>query len=157
MATYAGQNYGAKRMDRVKMGLKHGMVMTAVFSLLMLIVLQLFSSQIITFFVDDPEVIYIGGTALKITSWLYIFLGTIYMTRGILNGVGDALFAFINGIVEMLCRIFLPMLLVLIPALGLWGIWWTAGLTWFISAMFCLLRYWSWRKKAAFPTEIQAE
>ncbi|MBP3540760.1 MAG: MATE family efflux transporter [Clostridia bacterium] len=159
MATYAGQNYGAKRMDRVKMGLKHGMAMSAIFSLFMLIVLQLFSSQIITFFVDDPEVIHIGGTALKITSWLYIFLGTIYMTRGILNGVGDALFAFINGIVEMLCRIFLPMLLVLIPTVGLWGIWWTAGLTWFISAAFCLLRYWSWRKKAAIPAEaeIQAE
>ena len=60
---------------------------------------------------------------------------------------GDALFAFINGVVEMLARIFLPMLMVLIPSVGMWGIWWTAGLAWFISAVFCMLRYISWRKK----------
>ena len=39
------------------------------------------------------------------------------------------------------------MLLVLIPGVGMWGIWWTAGLTWMISALFCLLRYFSWRRK----------
>ena len=148
MATYAGQNYGAKRMDRVKMGLKQGMLMSAAFSLVMLLILQFFSKEIISIFVDNEDVITIGAKALKLTSWFYIFLATIYMTRGILNGVGDALFAFINGIVEMLCRIFLPMLLVLIPTVGLWGIWWTTGITWFISAVFCLLRYISWRRKA---------
>lgn len=149
MSTYAGQNFGAKRIDRVKLGLKQGMLMSGAFSLLMLIVLQLFSKPIISIFVNDAEVIRIGATALKLTSWFYIFLATIYMTRGILNGVGDALFAFINGVVEMLCRIFIPMLIVMIPMVGLWGIWWTTGITWFISAAFCLMRYVSWRKKTA--------
>lgn len=147
LATYAGQNYGAKRMDRVKNGLKHGMVMAGVFTAVMVVVIQLLGDQIISMFVADEEVIRIGGTALRLTSWFYVFLGTIYMTRGILNGVGDALFALINGIVEMVCRIVLPMLLVLIPGVGMWGIWWTAGLTWMISALFCLLRYFSWRRK----------
>ena len=149
MSTYAGQNFGAKRIDRVKLGLKQGMLMSGAFSLLMLIVLQLFSKPIISIFVNDAEVIRIGAKALTLTSWFYIFLATIYMTRGILNGVGDALFAFINGVVEMLCRIFIPMLIVMIPMVGLWGIWWTTGITWFISAAFCLMRYVSWRKKTA--------
>lgn len=148
LATYAGQNYGARRMDRVKNGLKHGMVMSAIFTAFMLLVMQLFSNQIISIFVADEEVIRIGGTALRMTSWFYIFLATIYMCRGILNGIGDALFAFINGVVEMICRIGLPMLVVMIPTVGMWGIWWTTGLTWMISALFCLLRYISWRKKA---------
>lgn len=147
LATYAGQNYGAKRMDRVKDGLRHGMVMALIFTAVMMVIIQLLSNQIIAAFVADEEVIRIGGAALRLTSWFYVFLATIYMTRGILNGVGDALFALINGIVEMLCRIVLPMLLVLIPMVGMWGIWWTAGLTWMISALFCLLRYFSWRRK----------
>ena len=147
LATYSGQNYGAGRLDRVKDGLKHGMFMSAIFSLLMLVINQTLGEPIISIFVDDPEVISIGAQALRLTSWFYIFLATIYMTRGILNGVGDALFAFINGVVEMLARIFLPMLMVLIPTVGMWGIWWTAGLAWFISAFFCMLRYFSWRKK----------
>jgi len=69
------------------------------------------------------------------------------MTRGLLNGIGDALFAFINGIVEVVCRIGLPMLIVLVPGLGMKGIWWTAGLAWVISAIFCVLRYAMWRRK----------
>ena len=97
---------------------------------------------------DDAEVIRIGGAALRITSWFYIFLALIYMCRGVLNGVGDALFSFINGVVEVACRIFLPMLLVLIPTMGMWAIWWTTGATWMISGLTCFVRYLYWRHKA---------
>ena len=152
LATYAGQNYGAGKLDRVKSGLKHGMIMSAGFSLLMFSINQTLGVPIISIFVDDAEVIQIGAQALRLTSIFYIFLATIYMTRGILNGVGDALFAFINGVVEMICRICLPMLMVLIPTVGMWGIWWTTGLSWFISAVFCMLRYISWRKKTGTAT-----
>ena len=147
LSTYTGQNFGAKRMDRVKNGFKHAMAMTSVFTLVMLILVQLLGDQIISFFVDDPEVIHIGGLALRITSWFYIFLALIYMTRGVLNGVGDALFSFITGVVEVACRIGLPLILVAMTSIGMWGIWWTTGLSWLISAIFCLLRYFSWRKK----------
>ncbi|MBO5502285.1 MAG: MATE family efflux transporter [Clostridia bacterium] len=148
LSTYTGQNFGAKRMDRVKNGLKHAMTMAAVFTLMMLMIVQLLGDQIISFFVEDQEVIRIGGLALRITSWFYIFLALIYMTRGVLNGVGDALFSFINGVVEVACRIGLPLLLVAVTSIGMWGIWWTTGLTWTISGIVCFLRYLSWRKKA---------
>lgn len=147
MSTYAGQNYGAKRMDRVKLGFRHGTVMAMSYTILMVLAGQLLGRQIISIFVNDPEVIAMGGRALRITSWFYFFLAIIYMSRGILNGIGDALFAFINGVVEMICRICLPLLVVLIPGTGVWGIWWTAGTTWFISAAFCFLRYVVWKKK----------
>ena len=147
LSTFAGQNYGAKRNDRVTLGVRDGFVLVLVFSLTMLILIQLLSGSFISIFVDDPEVIRIGGTALRITSWFYVFLGAIYVTRGTLNGVGDALFALINGVVEMAGRIFLPMLLVLIPAMGMWGIWWTACLTWTLSALFCTLRYLVWYRR----------
>ena len=39
------------------------------------------------------------------------------------------------------------LLLAMIPSVGLWGIWWTAGLTWCISAIFCMLRYFFWNQK----------
>ena len=110
--------------------------------------MQLLGGQIIRVFVTDADVVALGGSAVRLTSCFYVFLGTIYMTRGTLNGVGDTLFSFINGIIEMLCRIFLPMGLMLIPSVGVWAIWWTTGLTWAISAIACLLRYFSWNRKA---------
>lgn len=69
------------------------------------------------------------------------------MCRGILNGVGDALFALINGVVEVVARVGSLVLLTGIPAVGMWSIWWTTGITWFLSALCCLWRYLSWRKK----------
>jgi Na+-driven multidrug efflux pump len=103
--------------------------------------------EIISAFIREEEVVRMGARALRLTSCFYFFLGVIYVTRGTLNGIGDALFALINGVVEMICRIFLPTLLVLLPGVGVWGIWWTAGLTWLISAVFCCLRYFAWRRK----------
>ena len=109
--------------------------------------MQLFGPNIVEAFVSDAEVVALGGRALRLTSLFYVFLGTIFVTRGTLNGVGDTLFSFINGVIEMLCRIFLPMGLMLIPSVGVWAIWWTTGLTWAISAIACLLRYFSWNRK----------
>ena len=151
LSTYAGQNFGAGRIDRVRSGLRDSVMAVTVFALIMLGIMQTFGNNIISFFVTEPDVIALGGSALRLTSWFYFFLGLIYITRGTLNGIGDALFSFINGIVEMGGRILIPLGLVMIPSVGVWGIWWTAGLTWMVSAFFCVLRYLSWRHKNAGP------
>lgn len=149
LATYAGQNYGAGRMDRVKNGFRHGMTMSTIFTVALMVIYQILAAPVMSLFVDEAEVIAIGTTGMRFTSWFFIFLAVINMTRGILNGIGDALFAFINGAVEIVSRIVLPLLLVMIPGIGMGSIWWTAGLSWAISALSCLWRYFSWRKKQA--------
>lgn len=146
LSTYAGQNYGAGRLDRVRDGLRDGMLAMAAFSAVMLLTMQLLGGQIIRVFVTDADVVALGGSAVRLTSCFYVFLGTIYMTRGTLNGVGDALFSFINGVIEMACRILLPIALMRVAGVGVRVIWWTAGLTWMISALFCAMRYLSWRR-----------
>ena len=148
LSTYAGQNYGARRLDRVREGVKDAMLVMAVFSGAMLIVIQLLGPDIVRAFVSDGDVVTLGGKAFRLTSWFYVFLGTIFVIRGALNGVGDTLFSFINGIIEMLCRIFLPMGLMMLLSKNVWVIWWTAGLTWAVSALACLLRYVWWRRKS---------
>ncbi len=155
LATYAGQNFGAHNMKRVQSGLKYGMVISALFTVVMMVAYQLLSEPIMRMFVKEEPVILIGAQALKLTSWFYIFLAVIYMCRGILNGVGDAMFAFINGIVEVVCRIGMPLLLVaLIAEPDVLLIWWTAGITWAISAAFCMLRFVLWKKKADFSKSV---
>jgi Na+-driven multidrug efflux pump len=155
LATYAGQNYGAHNMKRVKEGFRHGMLISSVFTVIMMVMYQLFSDPMIRLFVKEEAVISIGSGALKITSWFYFFLAVIYMSRGILNGVGDAMFALINGVVEVICRILIPIALVAwVPQLGMDGIWWTTFLTWIISAGFCMLRYVAWCNKADFSKSV---
>lgn len=147
LATYAGQNYGAGNLKRVRESLKYGMALAGIFTAVVMVVYLALAESIIGLFVKEAVVIELGSAALRLTSWFYIFLAVIYMCRGVLNGIGDALFAFINGVVEVIVRIGMPMLLVLIPGMGVDSIWWTTGITWMLSALTCLWRYLSWQKK----------
>lgn len=150
LSTHAGQNLGARNYKRIKEGFKKGMIIMAVFSLIVLPLAQFGGEAVMKLFVEDPEIITMGAKALRITSAFYFALGTIYVCRGVLNGIGDAGFSLSNGVVEVIGRIGFPLLLTLFPVIGVWGIWLSAGLTWFISGFFALVRYIAKIRSAAF-------
>lgn len=154
LSTYTGQNMGAGKKDRIRAGFRDDMLATVVLSFCMFLLMRFFGRNLVGLFVKETDVIDMGTRALEITSVYYIFLGTIYATRGILNGVGDAFFSFINGIVEIAGRVGLPLLLLRITDLGVWTIWTTAGLTWALAGLSCILRYFSWRKKSCCPEKL---
>lgn len=141
LSTYTGQNYGAKKHDRIIEGYRKSMLMMAIFTVLMIPLIQIFGSPITRLFVKEPEVIEMGARALRITSWFYIFLGVIYVVRGVLNGIGDATFALINGVTEVVGRFVVPVALCAVASIGVWGIWWSVGIVWFLSGLTAWLRY----------------
>ena len=148
LSTYAGQNMGAGKKDRIRLGFRDSLLAMIALAGVMLLIMQLFGENLIGLFVKETDVIALGGRALKITSLFYVFLGVIYVSRGVLNGVGDAMFSFINGIVEIAGRVGLPLLLLSVTSAGVWSIWITAGVTWMLAGVSCVLRYISWRKKS---------
>ena len=150
LSTYTGQNYGAGKNQRIVQGYRKALVFMAFFSLAMLPVMQIFGRDIVSIFVkeEEAEVITMGAKALRITSLFYVFLGIIYVIRGVLNGLGDALFALINGIVEVIGRFSVPVFMTGIAAIGVWGIWWATGIVWFISGAAAWLRYVFYKRKA---------
>ena len=147
LATYAGQNFGAGKRERIRLGFRQSMVLVAGMSIFLFVLMQLSGMLIVGFFVKESEVITLGGNGLKLTSWFYFPLGMINVIRGIQNGVGDALFAFMNGVIEVILRIGLPLLLLRFFDMDVSVIWWTVGLSWLISSVFCLLRFLTWGRK----------
>jgi len=147
LSTYAGQNMGAGKIRRIRTGFRDSLLAMAAIAALMTLLMQLAGEVLTGLFVHEKEVITMGGSALRITSCFYVFLGVIYVSRGVLNGTGDAFFSFINGIVEIAGRVGLPLLLLQLTSAGVWTIWITAGLTWLLAGASCILRYFSWRKK----------
>ena len=151
MSTYAGQNMGAGEIERVRAGYRKSYLIMGAFTLLMLPMAQFFGHQIVQLFVNssETEVIVLGTQALRITSWFYFPLGMIYITRGLLNGAGDAMYSLINGIMEMCGRIGLAKPLTMIGAIGVWGVWLATGLTWLITGLISLFRYLQgkWKEK----------
>ena len=154
LSTYCGQNMGAGKTGRIRSGFRDSALASAALAGVMLLMMQFFGGNLVNMFVSETEVIDLGRAALRTTSWFYVFLGLIYATRGVLNGVGDAFFAFINGIVEIAGRVGLPLLLINFTSAGVMSIWLTAGITWMLAGISCFARYISWRKKqAAFRAE----
>ncbi|MDO4966155.1 MAG: MATE family efflux transporter [Lachnospiraceae bacterium] len=155
VSTFTGQNIGAGNEARVKKGLWTGMAIMALFVMVYLPSAQFGGEFFISLFVNDAEVIALGGNALKITSWFYVFLGMIYVARGMLNGAGDAIFAFVNGFVEMLGRICFARPFTMIPGVGVWGVWLATGMTWCVTGIISLLRYLQGKWKVNVPKKVE--
>ncbi|MBE6753644.1 MAG: MATE family efflux transporter [Ruminococcaceae bacterium] len=147
LSTFCGQNYGARKNDRVISGYRKCMLIMALFTAMMVPVIQLFAEPMIRIFIEDAEVISMGAAAMRITSIFYIALGVIYIVRGVLNGLGDASFALLNGIVEVIGRFVVPVLLITVPAIGVWGIWWSVGVVWSLSGLTAWLRYLVYKRR----------
>lgn len=157
LTAYSGQNIGAGKVDRVKEGIKWGLIIMASYTVVIVPIIYLFGSQITSIFVSDPEVMSMGAQALKVTSCFYIFLGMIYVTRGVLNGVGDTMFAFISGVLEMLGRVGFAKPMTLITAIGVWGLWIATGITWLMAGCAGLFRYKIGKWKLPYLQKVETE
>lgn len=147
LATFTGQNYGAKRNDRVLAGYRSGIIIMAVLTAVLIFTMQVFGRFLISMFVTDAGVIDLGAKGLRITSLFYPVLGMIYVIRGVLTGAGDAFFALLNGIIEVIGRFTIPLLMTSYMGFGEAGIWLSAGVVWALSAVTAWIRYVVYRRK----------
>ena len=141
LSIFCGQNYGAKRNDRVYAGYRTGIMIMISFSVFLIFAMQLFGEAITRLFVSDQEVVMLGARGLKITSMFYLALGMIYVVRGVLTGIGDAFFSLFNGVVEVIGRFTVPLLLTSYFGYGETGIWLSTGIVWLISGVTAWIRY----------------
>ncbi len=153
LSTFTGQNIGAGKLERVKLGFKHATLIMIGFTALVVPLFQLFSPAIVGIFVDAQEgarVIEYGAKGLRMTSLFFLPLGMIYMCRGVLNGSGDGVYSLISGICEMVGRVGFAKPLTLVPQVGKWGIWLGTALTWTLVAAASFIRYarGKWKKPA---------
>ena len=102
ISTYSGQNIGVEKEERVKLGYIKTISNTSLFALVVFILFQTFTKNIIEIFGNDPYVIQIISTGLRIYCMFYIFLGFIHVTRNLLNCSGETKFSIHNGMVECL-------------------------------------------------------
>lgn len=141
IVTYTGQNIGAGKHDRISLGVAAAMKISAVVSVVLLVLFWLFGRPIMSIFVTNAEIISIAASGIRITSLFFMALGGVQILRYMLNGAGDSMYALMNGGIEVVARVAFAVGLTAIPFIGMWGIWLTTGLTWAVTALFALLRY----------------
>ncbi len=91
MTTFAGQNIGAGRMDRVEKGTKSGMILGVGVSAILVSMILLFGRNLIYLFTETPEVIALGMRMLDILAVGYIAMSVTQVLSGVMRGAGDTM------------------------------------------------------------------
>ena len=106
MATYVGQNRGAGKMDRVKAGMKYTQIMVLIWSVITMIIMFFFGKYMTWLFIDksQTDVINVSVTYFHTVFWAYPFLGSIFLYRNGLQGLGYGLVPMLGGVFELAAR-----------------------------------------------------
>lgn len=91
ITTFAGQNYGAGKIDRVKKSVRICLGLAAGTSLLLSFIVLRFSGTLLLLFTQDSEVISICQGMIRVVSPAYITYICIEILSGVCRGCGDAL------------------------------------------------------------------
>lgn len=89
MTTFAGQNVGARRPDRVREGSKQGTLMALAVSSLITVTLLFFGRYLMMIFTDTPELIERANKMLRILAVGYIAMAVTQSFSGVMRGAGD--------------------------------------------------------------------
>ena len=91
ITTFAGQNFGAKKISRIKQSAKQGFLITTTFTIILVIGVCVFANFLFSLFTDDQQVILIGAEVLLFIAPTYITFIPIEIFSGIIRGCGKTL------------------------------------------------------------------
>ncbi len=154
MAPYAGQNIGARKLDRVGKGLRAACIIGFIVSGLMVIVVKLFGGQLTMLFLDekDPVIMQNSTQFLIIVSAFFCLLTLVNTVRFTIQGMGFSSLAIIAGVMEMIARGIAGMLLV--PVFGYLGACYSSPLAWLFADAFLIPAFFFCKRKVARQLEV---
>ncbi|MCD7858250.1 MAG: MATE family efflux transporter [Clostridiales bacterium] len=106
MATYVGQNFGAKRIDRIRQGIRSGLLIQAVYCVLAWLVLFVGKRPFVALVLGDSTSAAAQGALqyLTLISPLFLLLGMLMIFRNTLQGMGYSSYALLSGVAELIGR-----------------------------------------------------
>ena len=90
LSTFVGQNLGARQYDRVKKGVRFGLICSCAMAEVVGILSYLFAPQLIGFFSESPESIAYGTQHMRTICLFYCLLAFSHCIAGIMRGAGKA-------------------------------------------------------------------
>ena len=130
MATYCGQNYGARRFDRIRQGIRASLIIAAVWAVVVFLICHTIEGRLIQFVASttNPDVIYWGSTYLKVDMSFIVICGVIVILRNSMQGFGDRVIPVFSSCIELAGKIMFAF--VFAPMFVYWGIIWAEPMVW---------------------------
>ena len=125
LTAFVGQNYGAKRNDRVIKGYISTIIISCILGVFTTILLVFAGGPIFSIFINEKEAILQGIDYLRILGYSQLFMCLEITTSGAFYGVGKTITPSIVGIIFTGLRVPVAMLLFKPELLGINGVWWS--------------------------------
>ena len=144
VGTFAGQNLGARRLDRVRLGLRRSAQIAIGLALTVALLIVFFGRSVLSLFInDDPalveQVLTVGCRYLYVASSGLFMLYLLFVYRSTLQGLGDTVTPMVSGVIELVMRIGNALLLPLL--IGEWGVYIAEISAWIGAAVFLIWGY----------------
>lgn len=150
LSSFAAQNIGAGKIDRIKKGFRAGILQSAIVAVPFVILYTLFGSSMIKMFLNEDSAVAlsIGVVFLKIVSPFYFLILIKLMADGVLRGAGAMKQFMISTFSDLILRVILAF--VLSAQMGTDGIWLSWPIGWLIGTSLSYMFYHvgKWKGKA---------
>lgn len=132
LSAFVGQNYGAKRWDRIYKGFYISIGIVSIIGLFASCLLIFGARPIFSVFLSEEEAVNIGVRYLRILGLSQIFMCIEITTAGAFNGIGKTILPSVVGTIFTGLRVPFAAIISSNENIGLDGVWWTIS----VSSMF---------------------
>lgn len=145
VGVFAGQNLGAGRIDRVKLGQRRAAQLSVALGLIVAAVMVGFGKGLLGLFITDADPVKVQETMQVAYRFLCVMsaglpmLYLLFTYRTTLQGIGDTFIPMISGVVELVMRIGCALLLPLL--MGEWGVYTAEIMAWGGAAVLLMWGY----------------
>jgi len=123
VAPVAGQNFGARRPERVRQTFRVAATMAAVGMATFALLAHIAPAALIGIFSNDPAVIAFGDEYLRISSWNFVASGLIFVTASMFQAMGNTLPSLITSSTRVIAVAIPAFLLARLPGFEMRWIW----------------------------------
>lgn len=142
-STFVAQNFGARKRQRIRRGIRQALLITCLFSLAVSLLIFLFAEPLMLIFVkpDEVEILRIGAQYLRIEGAFYALIGILFLLYGYYRSVRMPGMSVVLTVLSLGTRVALSYILASLPAVGVTGIWWSIPIGWFIADLVGIVYY----------------
>lgn len=142
-STFIAQNFGARRQDRIRRGIRCAWLTTTLFAGIVSILVFFFATELMRIFIpaSEQEIISIGVAYLQIEGSFYIGIGYLFLFYGYFRAISRPSVSLILTIISLGTRVILAYSLAAIPGLSYNGIWWSVPIGWILADIAGVLFY----------------
>lgn len=157
VATYGGQNIGAKKLDRISKGMVSCLLFGTLYSIVAYFIIRYLGPTLLSLFIGPEETSVIEQAQYFIVRWVTfcVPLMMVYVFRFMIQGLGFSKLAVFAGVFEMLARGLIS--LFWIPAAGFEAVCYASPVAWIAADVFLIPAYLGVMKKLRRDLSVTAD